>query len=434
MCMPLSPSDTLFQQFLQDLPSDFKESANQYKAFQRARKLRHPQDLLRIIFLHCGLGFSLRETAASFTLIHEQLTDTAVTNRLWRCKGWLHHLIRQMCDSGQEPNHSKYRFLLGDASSVRPPGKTRTERVYKVHLLYNLFTSEFAQVHLADYNTGEKISNFKLKENDVFVGDRGYCSPSTIEYSRSQKAHLIIRSHFINAGLHTLDGQEFDYIKELKRIEKAGEGSFEVISKSSARGISERCILHARKIPEHKADEQRRKAISKAKRRGKTLSKLSLYLKGWVLVMTTIPQEELSREQILAIYRRRWQIELVFKRLKTLLHLDELKAKVKKRLSGVWMAGKLLYAMCIDKKARERLYSKDCMTECYQTCWSLWKLYAISVVPMITGSLYWKEEHWAKALHVLKQRRRQRKLQMSKEKLVQVFAEKVHFIRYIHDF
>jgi len=43
-----------------------------------------------------------------------------------------------------------------------------------------------------------------------------------------------------------------------------------------------------------------------------------------VLVFTTLPAEELPAAEILEWYRLRWQVELVFKRLKSLAQLGHL--------------------------------------------------------------------------------------------------------------
>lgn len=42
-------------------------------------------------------------------------------------------------------------------------------------------------------------------------------------------------------------------------------------------------------------------------------------LSGWVLLLTTLPSERWSNQQIADLYRARWHIELVFKRIKQLL-------------------------------------------------------------------------------------------------------------------
>ncbi len=43
--------------------------------------------------------------------------------------------------------------------------------------------------------------------------------------------------------------------------------------------------------------------------------------------MTTLSKEEWSDEAVLRLYQARWQIELVFKRMKQIISLDELRIK-----------------------------------------------------------------------------------------------------------
>ena len=56
---------------------------------------------------------------------------------------------------------------------------------------------------------------------------------------------------------------------------------------------------------------------------------------------------EYSAEQVADCYRLRWQIELAFKRLKSLLHLDALRAK-EPELAKAWIFANLLAAFLID--------------------------------------------------------------------------------------
>lgn len=65
---PVDP-DTLFADLLQDLPPETIAMARAFKAFVRAKKVKTPQQLLRVVFLYCGVDKSLRETAAAFTLL-----------------------------------------------------------------------------------------------------------------------------------------------------------------------------------------------------------------------------------------------------------------------------------------------------------------------------------------------------------------------------
>jgi IS4 transposase len=49
----------------------------------------------------------------------------------------------------------------------------------------------------------------------------------------------------------------------------------------------------------------------------------------------------------MAAYRLRWQIELAFKRLKTLLHIDRLPAR-EPRLAKAWLSAHLIAALLIE--------------------------------------------------------------------------------------
>jgi hypothetical protein len=51
MQMPPLDPDTLFEDLLQDLPAETTAMAREFKAFVRAKKVKTPQQLLRVVFL-----------------------------------------------------------------------------------------------------------------------------------------------------------------------------------------------------------------------------------------------------------------------------------------------------------------------------------------------------------------------------------------------
>jgi hypothetical protein len=55
MQLPPPDPDTLFEDLLQDLPPETTAMAREFKAFVRAKKVKTPQQLLRVVFLYCGL-------------------------------------------------------------------------------------------------------------------------------------------------------------------------------------------------------------------------------------------------------------------------------------------------------------------------------------------------------------------------------------------
>lgn len=67
----------------------------------------------------------------------------------------------------------------------------------------------------------------------------------------------------------------------------------------------------------------------------------------YMFVMTSLPGS-ISAEKILEFYRLRWQVELVFKRYKSLLNSGNIPTKTEKA-GEVWLNGKMLIALLIEK-------------------------------------------------------------------------------------
>lgn len=71
------------------------------------------------------------------------------------------------------------------------------------------------------------------------------------------------------------------------------------------------------------AQERRRTVKAEAKREGKTPSTRVLERADWTLLVTNVPRSRLTVTEAWTVYRCRWQIELLFKRWKSLGEIDE---------------------------------------------------------------------------------------------------------------
>lgn len=78
------------------------------------------------------------------------------------------------------------------------------------------------------------------------------------------------------------------------------------------------------RLPASVVEERRRKATDRLKHQGKHPSETYLKLLEWQYFITNIPTQWLPFDQILLLYRVRWQIELVFKLWKSQANLDGL--------------------------------------------------------------------------------------------------------------
>ena len=100
MQLPLTDPETLFEELLQDLPPETAHMAREFKAFVRAKKVKTPEHLLRVVFLYCGLYCGLdkplREVAGTCTALYESITDQSVAERLRACGPWVQALRRRM--------------------------------------------------------------------------------------------------------------------------------------------------------------------------------------------------------------------------------------------------------------------------------------------------------------------------------------------------
>ena len=88
--------------------------------------------------------------------------------------------------------------------------------------------------------------------------------------------------------------------------------------------------------------------IKELARKGKTPSRESLELAGYVLVLTSVPEEQLGSPAVLELYRCRWQIELGFKRLKSLLAAGHV-PKSSDASAKAWMQAKIMTALLLER-------------------------------------------------------------------------------------
>jgi len=65
----------------------------------------------------------------------------------------------------------------------------------------------------------------------------------------------------------------------------------------------------------------------KATKRGRRPASTTRLLAGWLLVLTTLAEADWPAAEVLALYRARWQVELVFKRMKQLLRVRPLRCQ-----------------------------------------------------------------------------------------------------------
>ena len=155
MQLPLTDADTLFEELLQDLPAQTVPMAREFKAFVRAKKVKTPAQLLRLVLLYCGLDKSLREVAGTFTALYESITDQSVAERLRACGPWVKALLRRML--WRRRDAARRATLCGDRCQyMQAPGAKGTD--HRLHIAMDLVSLEFIEVLVSDVQRAKRSS------------------------------------------------------------------------------------------------------------------------------------------------------------------------------------------------------------------------------------------------------------------------------------
>ena len=410
MQSPLTDADTLFEELLQDLPPETVPLARAFKAFVRAKKVKTPEQLLRLVLLYCGLDKPLREAAGTFTVLYESITDQSVAERLRACGPWVKALLRQMLPlSAVSALPAGLRFVVIDASSVQAPGAKGID--HRLHIAMDLVSLEFLEVLVSDVHTGETLKHFSLGPGDVALTDRGYAQAQGMRDAVKRGAALIVRLNPFSVVLRDAIGEPLSVREALKRQKTETIRTLEVVLQSSDGQDEVRGWVQAYRLNAEQAGRARH--LCRKRHKTGTPKADTLYLAGWVLVLTTLAPAVLSAQTIMALYRFRWQVELAIKRWKSVLDVDALRAKARSPLAEVWLHGQLLYAVLLERRMRRKLGDSwgRLDQERVLTWWRVWGMLKDELAPMITGALFWKEDAWAACLKVLMERPRRRKLQ-----------------------
>jgi hypothetical protein len=224
-------------------------------------------------------------------------------------------------------------------------------------------------------------------------------------------AALLVRLNPFSVVLSDAQGQPLSLEEALKHQKTETIRTLEVIIESSDGQDEVQGWVHAYRLNAEQAGRARQQCRQRHKKGAPKAD--TLYLAGWVVVFTTLAPEVLCAQTIMALYRCRWQVEIAIKRWKSVLDVDALRAKAGSPLAEVWLHGKLLYALMLERRMRRQLGDSWSRLdqERVATWWRVWGMLKEEIAPMITGALFWKAEVWVACLKVLAERPRRRKLQ-----------------------
>lgn len=333
-------------------PDNWMELASETHALKGLRKDKEVENYIRTLLIHIACGYSLRETAVRAKLASlADISDVALIGRLRKAKDWLHSLCVALFEEQgiALDKESDFQVRLFDATNVKEPGKTGS--LWRIHYSVQVpsLTCDFFKVTATKgMGTGESFFQYSIKKGDYIIADRGYSTASGIHHVVSKKANVMVRVNTQSLPMLTLKGEQFPLLEHVQSVNKPGTvRSWRVLipGRSGAPVRGRICVIRKSNEAIKLAQEKLKK---EAYKKGRVVKPETLEYAKYVIVFTTYPEDSFSGIEVLEWYRIRWQVELVFKRFKSIAQLGHL-PKHSDDSSKAWLYGKLFVALLTNK-------------------------------------------------------------------------------------
>ncbi|EKE10553.1 MAG: hypothetical protein ACD_16C00007G0004 [uncultured bacterium] len=345
------------------LPKHWEELAVSTGAMTRKmRSFDSAGAILRTLLLHIARGYSLRETVVRAKAAGiASVSDVALLKRLRSAEDWLKSLCCSLLEErGVKFSQEKHRFniRLVDGTVIREPGKTGSQ--WRIHYSLSLpsFRCDYFELTPTKGKaTAENLQRIPVSANDCLIADRAFSTAADIHYLHISGAYILVR---VNTGglpifKDNKASKRFDLLKAVQTLKNTGNiGEWPVYVKAPKEDTVIRGRLCVVRKSEQAIEDSLKKLRQEASKRQSVMHLQTLEYGKYVIIFTTLPKKSFAAHEVLEWYRIRWQIELVFKRFKSLAKLGHL-PKYDEESSRAWLYGKLFVCLLTEKSVN---YSK----------------------------------------------------------------------------
>lgn len=330
------------------LPPGWEEQARLCGALKRTRGVSGPDTLLRILLVHLATGCSLAETSVRARQAGlGQMSGVALFKRLRRAESWLRWLAQQVRGVSRVPVMAqKRRLRVVDATTVSEPGSTGTD--WKIHYSVNLGDLQCDFFELTDVKSGgETFRRAPVHPEDIILGDRIYATPPGVAHVMDAHGDVLVRLNRQTLPLFDKSGTRLNVLRLCRKTQMRRPSEWSTRVRHPKEGwLDGRLIGIKRSAQATRLARQR--LARRANRRQQAVSKESFQAAQYFMAWTSLPAS-FSAGMVLELYRLRWQIELVFKRMKSIMGLGHLPKK-DPASARAWLHGKLFVGLLAERR------------------------------------------------------------------------------------
>jgi hypothetical protein len=187
-----------------------------------------------------------------------------------------------------------------------------------------------------------------LQAGDLALFDQGYFKLETL-FKIANKGAFFLTRFLIKTTIREAETSTPIELEEVLFRLPGDRHQFQVVMGGRNGTPEVKCRLICLRISEQVANERRRRLLKEAKKKGRTPSNTHLALCDWTLLVTNVAEISLPVEMAWRLYSLRWQIELLFKQLKSVLaiHRSQTRNNVSRLKCEIY--GKLILAVLVHR-------------------------------------------------------------------------------------
>ena len=249
-----------------------------------------------------------------------------------------------LVDSSSWDVSEKLRDVLPGAGGSASPANCKIQAAYEYKKGELVFLDDTAGT-VSDNRYTDNLPDL-LNKKDLLLLDQGYFKLQTFNAIMAKGAFFLTR---LLIGTALQDARTMVPIELGKVLRQSQDHAHErQVRLGQGKNQMPPCRLVCLRVSEQVANARRRRLKTQARRKGRSVSTLHLALCDWTLLITNVPEQWLPLDMVRALYTLRWQIELLFKQLKSILRVPQSDTGNEHRLRCE-LYGKLIAAVLVHR-------------------------------------------------------------------------------------